>query len=85
MKRIYWTKVNGANDRFGENNKYVRGRINGFMEVLCGRNYTPTFLDPENGDAHISVKCTEEQYQVFRKLVEERYPGLCEFDVEFEA
>lgn len=83
MERIYWTKINGSDERFG-GSEYVRGRINGFMEVLCGRNFTPTFLDPENGDAHISVKCTEYEYRAFRKYVEKFYPGLCEFDVEFE-
>lgn len=83
MERIYWTKINGGDKIFG-GNAYVRGRISGFLEVLCGKSVTPTFLDPETGDAHASVKCTEEQYRVFRKMVEKRYPGLCEFNVEFE-
>lgn len=84
MKRIYWTKVNGNHEIFGVNPDYVRGRISGFLEVLCGKSIAPTSRDPETDDAHMGVKCTEEQYRVFRKLVEERYPGLCEFDVDFE-
>lgn len=83
MENIYWTKIDGSNEAFG-GSKYVRGRINGFMEVLCGRNLTPTFMDPITGDAHISVKCTEEQYNAFRKFTEKFYQGLCEFDVDFE-
>lgn len=82
MKRIYWTKIDGNNKIFG-GREYICGRINGFMEVLCGRNSSPRLVDPENNVEHISVKCTEEEYQAFQKLVEKRYPGLCEFDVEF--
>lgn len=84
MKRIYWTKIDGTNETFGKNFSYVRGRISGFMEVLCGKNCTPTYIDPETRNVHMSVKCTEEQYRVFQKKVEEHYPGLCDFDVEFE-
>ena len=84
MERIYWTKINGNYEGFGINSDYVRGRISGFLEVLCGKSIAPTSLNPETGDAHMGVKCTEEKYQVFRKMIEKRYPGLCEFDVEFE-
>lgn len=83
MKRIYWTKIRGVDKTFGCTD-YVRGRINGFSEVLCGLHVRPICVEPENGDRYICVKCTEEQYQAFQNLVEKRYPGLCEFDVEYE-
>lgn len=34
MERIYWTKIKGSNKVFGKN-AYVRGRISGFLELLC--------------------------------------------------
>lgn len=83
MERIYWTKIKGSNKVFGKN-AYVRGRISGFMELLCGKASSPTFLNPENGDAYMSVKCAEDRYNVFQRYVERRYPELCEFDTEFE-
>lgn len=86
MNRLYWTKIKGDDENkvFG-NNAYVRGRISGFMEVLCGRSASPTYFEAKNGSAHMGVRCTEEQYRAFRELVEKRYPELCEFDVEFEV
>lgn len=84
MKKTYWTKINGNDETFGMNADYVRGRISGFLEVLCGKNTRPNYFDPDTGITHMAVSCTEEQYRVFRELVEKRYPNLCEFDVNFE-
>lgn len=66
--------------KFGAND-YVRGRISGIMAVICGE-------EPKRGYAHfgcedgivLTTKCTALQYQKFSDLVEDIYPGLCEFN-----
>lgn len=60
------------------NNKYIRGRISGISLVICGDDYGP-YKRAEDGYVQ-SVVCEPEQYDEFKKLVEEVYPGLCEFN-----
>ena len=60
---------------------YVRGKINGAMHVMCdGPFAVPSAMDiMEHGTIYVT-KCTQEQYDLFTKVVENWYPGLCEFD-----
>lgn len=60
------------------NNKYVFGRISGMQCALCGRD---KFGNKETVNGRIyTTECTPENYAEFMKLVEECYPGMCEFN-----
>lgn len=84
-KRSFWTTIKGDVSTFGRN-KYVRGVIMGIQYVVCGNGSvtTPLLGDNETGDVHFRVKCSEELYDSFAKIVEKKYPGLCEFDAKVE-
>ena len=60
------------------NNKYVFGRVSGMQYALCGGD---KFANKETTNGRIyTTNCNPEKYAEFIKLVEECYPGMCEFD-----
>ena len=76
----------------GRANEYILGRISGIMDVfnendisyahtveyMCGR-----YIWSKRKVCYTTmrVKTTKENYAKIVKLIEERYPGLCEFEV----
>lgn len=65
-------------------NDYILGRIDGFMEAICeylDQIKYPMRQNINTGEYILTVNCTSEQYEQFKKMVEKRYPGLCKFDV----
>lgn len=78
-KRLYKTLVK-ANQKLG-NSEYVRGRISGIEFVICEGVVDASYATRVDEKGHIlTTKCTADQYERFRMLVAEMYPGLCEFD-----
>ena len=67
--------------------RYTIGRIEGILYATC---VVPNLDNGSNlywingcGKSIINAICTKDQYLSFRKIVEERFPGACEFeDVE---
>ena len=84
-KRSFWTTIKGDANVFGRND-YVRGVIMGIQYVVCGKDSVtaPLLGDKATGDVHFRVKCSEKLYNLFAKIVEEKYPCLCEFDAKVE-
>jgi hypothetical protein len=64
------------------NNAYIRGRISGISLAICGGNLRP--YRREKGGYVQVVVCEPEKYVEFKKLVDECYPGLCEFNYKSE-
>lgn len=65
-------------------NDYILGIINGVKLGVCdlpngSKRYANKILD--GGRILMRTECTEEQYNLFRLVIDSRYPGLCEFDV----
>lgn len=79
-KRIFKTLIL-KKGRLGKN-KYVHGRICGMNLVLCGGVESDRrFPLLENRKITIILsECTQKQYNKFKELVEEVYPGICIFD-----
>lgn len=74
-------------------NEYVSGRISGIKFAICGgdtRAIETRVTRDENGGAHKTTethfgKGTYDLYWQVRYLIENQYPGLCEFEFgEFE-
>ena len=61
-------------------NSYVRGKISGMQYILCGRDKFANKM-VANG-VIFRTKCEPEKYEEFMKIVEECYPGVCEFNYE---
>ena len=84
-ERIFNTLVK-HDHKFGEN-KFVRGVIVGIRYAVLHYDRGIELANEKimrTGDVIIPAQCTAEEYEKFKTLVEERYPGLCEFDVEFK-
>lgn len=84
MERMFYTLIKQNHAKFG-GNKYVIGRIHGFMTIICRgtvneSGFTPTRII-KSGRV-IGVKCEPDKYDEFKKVTELYYPGLCEFDVD---
>lgn len=76
---FYITRI--RNDHKFSDSDFVLGKIIGYADVICyGRSHTPIELNRETGEYFYGVYCTEEEYGRFSKMVEEHYPGLCEFN-----
>ena len=85
MEKRYFHTLVKHDHKFGDN-KFVRGVINGIRYALLHydqRIELANILKTDTGDAIIPAICTAEEYEKFKTLVEERYPGLCEFDYEY--
>lgn len=85
--RVYTTIVT-EHELF--NGEYVLGRISGMLTSFCkedpasksGYSQIGYLEDGELVGRILRVNTTEEKYDVFRKCVEELYPGVCRFDVK---
>ena len=77
-KNIYCVLVKHDHDKFA-GNEYVRGRIAGFMEIICGPFMSVWTNIPDIGYT-INVKCTRRKYNKLCEIIEQNYPDLCEFD-----
>lgn len=71
--------------------EYERGRIAGIMYACCfddeedeDLNKGATTVSEECDGELVTVRCTEERYTRFKRLMEDGYPGLCEFNVVFD-
>lgn len=78
-KKLFRTLIKN-NTVLGEKS-YVQGKISGYQDIICDRDEETTFanIGSEKGTI-LTTKCTELQYDAFKKMVEKHYPGVCEFD-----
>lgn len=77
----YKTKVKNDHKIYGQN-EYVLGRISGLQYAYCGGDPKIGYAVMRGEEKTIfTAECSEEQYERFKTVVEEMYPGLCEFDV----
>ena len=84
MERMFNTLIKRNHAKFGEN-AYVRGRIHGFMTVICRGTADKSGFATTKGVKSgyiIRVTCEPDRYEEFKKVTELYYPGLCEFDVD---
>lgn len=81
MEKTYWTRINA--DRKWDKNAYVRGVIEGIRLMSAGKE-TDHYLEEDIGDVYYSMTCSDTTYRTFKELVEEKYPNLCDFDVEYK-
>lgn len=70
-----------------ELNDYIKGRVHGFMTILCGEDKIYANRRISNDDGEIAgymftTYTTEEQYEQFKQVVNRHYSDLCEFDVK---
>lgn len=67
-------------------NEHILGRITGFMYVICERpnmnnkDHVGYAMTEYENCIMLRVDCTEEQYEKFKTITEECYPGLCCFE-----
>ena len=70
--------------KYAEKNRqlYVMWRINGIKTAICDYPNWDNYSNDEKFiySTTVFTRCTEEQYETFKKIVETIYPGLCEFD-----
>lgn len=77
----YFTLIKNDHPVFG-GNAYVRGVIMGIMATTCDGDWIgPVAVEAETDNHFFKVATTPAKYQLFANRVEERYPGLCEFNV----
>lgn len=78
-KRIFRTLIKKEHKLGG--NTYVEGRLSGIQYVVCCKNIELQYaqIGIEEGTVLLTM-CTPKQYEKFSKIVEELYPGLCEFN-----
>lgn len=84
FRTLIGDKVTYKNGNTCDVNDYIRGRISGILCAICecpnGIAY-PVMRNTKTNMEILRVKCTPEQYVQFKKMIEEKYPGLCKFDV----
>ena len=88
--RIYVTMVGltytAENGETLEINEYIFGRINGIKYGVCdvpnGGKELGSTVSSVSGFRFINTRCTNEQYETFKNIIEQKYPGLCTFDVK---
>lgn len=66
-------------------NEYVKGRVMGIMLGLSNAidKTDDVDVEPIYSDQYGSIfihKCSQEVYDIFTKVVEDHYPGLCVFN-----
>ena len=82
--KTYYTLVKYNHPVFGGNN-YVRGVIMGMMTTICyGDQIGPVRVSALSSNHYLEITTTEARYRLFKERVEERYPGLCEFNVDMK-
>ena len=80
-RKRYYTKVKNDHKIYGQN-EYVLGRISGLQYAYCDGNPVIGHATQRGEDKTIFIaECSEDKYEKFKTVVEELYPGLCEFDV----
>lgn len=61
--------------------EFILGRISGIGYCMSGFERGYVIMHVEEGSIY-KRKFTEEEYEEFSKVIEELYPGLCEFNYE---
>lgn len=64
-----------------DNIAFVLGRISGINYIIYNDGNESNICYTEIG-AIIESYCTDGEYEVFKSIIEEDYPGLCIFDWE---
>lgn len=77
-KTRFITRIKG-NHRLGKK-EYVQGVIVGIQTVLCREEHMEAPWYNMAGDTFIPVTCYAWRYKRLMCAVEDRYPGLCEFN-----
>jgi hypothetical protein len=82
MERKFKTLIK-SNEKLG-NNKFVKGKIVGYLDVICQRDWDKNRwpIDNEDEGAILTTKCEPKLYEEFEEFTERRYPGLCVFDAK---
>lgn len=84
MEKNYKTRIKNNHPVFGEN-QYVTGVVMGMLTMIAGEDHIGlTLFDRKTGDHVFQSRTTEEKYNYFVSRVNEKYPGLCEFDTIVE-
>lgn len=78
FKTLVKNGKNGAPKQWADND-YVLGRISGFMNVLCDGDKHSHKVIKSKGTI-LTAECEPEAYEKFVTMVEDHYPGLCEFN-----
>ena len=77
-ERLFKTKINKRHKLYSD---YVVGRISGMQFMACESSADRRFAVKDMSDCKImATECAEAQYLYFASIVEDHYPGLCEFD-----
>lgn len=78
----YFTRIDDKHEVYGSN-PYVHGVIMGIMSTISYGDPVGCNLESVNHDETImQIVTTADKYALFMERVEERYPGLCEFDYD---
>lgn len=78
-KRIFGTLVK-EDHKLGKN-EYIHGRISGILKVLCTKDGVEFGMrELSNVGLILTTECTKSNYYKFMEVIEDLYPGLCEFD-----
>lgn len=91
--KSYYTLIKNNDQDVGGGNRYVQGVIMGIMESVCVHCVDDEFLryiakgtprilvDRRSGDTVYCIHTTKELYETFTNIVNQKYPGVCEFDI----
>lgn len=82
MFNLHWTRI--KKDKLDIDVQYTLGVIEGIQYVVCGLG-SGNLRTLENGDYLMGVSCIDVYYRNFMALVENKYPGLCDFDVSYKG
>lgn len=67
---------------------YIRGRISGIAHALChncDKTLSRCWREGDGIPGKVAVvRCTQDVYDRFAQVIEELYPGLCEFNYEMK-
>lgn len=61
---------------------YIRGRIVGVHDMFDASEIKHAFAIDEKNDTHLVGYFEPESYEKFKNIIEDWYPGLCEFYYE---
>lgn len=79
IRRKFVTAVPGNHKHV--NNEYIIGRLTAVLQIICDPDGVITKRNLDDGGYTLTVKTREPLYNAAKDLIEEWYPGMCEFDV----
>lgn len=79
----HYTFVLRYHPDYMNNIKFILGRISGINYVICNDGVGTNVYYKEIG-AILESWCTDIEYELFKSIVDEDYPGLCIFNWDGE-